>query len=47
MAVISWGFAMHGDNRLQYIVMWGLVMLALALGGGGPYSIDRKLGWEI
>ena len=47
MAVIASGFISHGDNRSEYIVMWGIVMFAIALGGGGPYSVDRKLGWEI
>jgi hypothetical protein len=27
--------------------MWGLIAFAIALRGGGPYSVDRKLGWEI
>ena len=31
----------------EYPLMWGLMMLAIALRGGGPYSIDRKLGWEL
>jgi hypothetical protein len=25
----------------------GLILFAIALRGGGPYSIDRKLGWEL
>jgi putative oxidoreductase len=31
----------------EYVLMWGLICFAIALGGGGPYSLDRKLGWEI
>jgi len=31
----------------EYPLMWGLVMLAIALRGGGPYSIDRKLRREL
>jgi len=27
--------------------MWGLIIFAVALRGGGPYSLDRKLGWQI
>jgi hypothetical protein len=27
--------------------MWGLVLLAIALRGGGPYSLDRKIGKEL
>lgn len=31
----------------EYPLMWGLIAFALALGGGGPYSLDRKLGREL
>jgi len=31
----------------EYTLMWGLVMLAIALRGGGPYSIDRRIGSEL
>ena len=31
----------------EYPLMWSLVMLAIALRGGGPYSLDRKLGREL
>jgi putative oxidoreductase len=31
----------------EYALMWGLVMLAIALRGGGPYSLDRKIGREL
>jgi len=31
----------------EYPLMWGLVMLAVALRGGGPYSLDRRLGKEL
>ncbi len=31
----------------EYPMMWGLVMLAVALRGGGPYSLDRRLGREL
>jgi hypothetical protein len=27
--------------------MWGLIMLAVLLRGGGPYSLDRLLGREL
>jgi hypothetical protein len=27
--------------------MWGLIMLAIALRGGGPYSLDRRIGKEL
>ena len=31
----------------EYPLLGGLVILAIALRGGGPYSLDRKLGWEL
>ena len=31
----------------EYPLFWGLIMFAIALRGGGPYSLDRKLGWEL
>ena len=31
----------------EYPLMWGLAMLAIALRGGGPYSLDRRLGREL
>jgi hypothetical protein len=29
------------------VLLWGLVALAIWWRGGGPYSLDRKLGWEL
>jgi putative oxidoreductase len=31
----------------EYTLLWGLVSFAIALRGGGPYSLDRKLGREL
>ena len=31
----------------EYPLMWALVMLAIVLRGGGPYSLDRRLGREL
>lgn len=31
----------------EYAMMWGLIMLAIALRGGGPYSLDRRIGWQL
>ena len=31
----------------EYPLFWGLVMFAIALRGGGPYSLDRKIGREL
>jgi putative oxidoreductase len=32
---------------LEFVIMWGLLFLALMMRGGGPYSVDRKLGREV
>ena len=31
----------------EYPLLWGLLFVAIALRGGGPYSLDRKIGWEL
>ena len=31
----------------EHTLMWGLVLFAVALRGGGPWSIDRRLGREL
>jgi putative oxidoreductase len=35
------------ERGYEYPLMWGLIMLAIALRGGGPYSLDRRLGREL
>ena len=35
------------DRGYEYPLFWGLVMLAIALRGGGPYSLDRRIGREL
>jgi putative oxidoreductase len=51
LAVISllfvkngWAWAHHG---WEYTFLWGLIFFAIALRGGGPYSLDRALGREL
>jgi len=39
------GYAWAGHGW-EYIFLWD-DLLRLALRGGGPYSLDRKLGWEL
>ena len=36
-----------GERGYEYPLFWGLVMLAIALRGGGPYSVDRVIGREL
>lgn len=31
----------------EYVLLWGLVCFAIALRGGGPYSLDRRLGTQL
>jgi putative oxidoreductase len=31
----------------EYVLLWGLVSFAIALRGGGPYSLDRVIGKEL
>jgi putative oxidoreductase len=48
ITVLYWsnGFAwLH--RGYEYVLVWGLVCFAIALRGGGPYSLDRKLGREL
>jgi putative oxidoreductase len=43
-----WANGFSWLNRgYEYTLLWGLVTLAIALRGGGPYSLDRKLGREL
>ncbi|HEY2527924.1 MAG TPA: hypothetical protein VGJ20_08250, partial [Xanthobacteraceae bacterium] len=31
----------------EYPLLWGVTVLAIALRGGGPYSLDRVIGKEL
>ena len=43
-----WANGFSWLNRgYEYVLLWGLVTLAIALRGGGPYSLDRKIGREL
>jgi len=45
---IYWKTGFSWLNRgYEYVLMWGLISFAIALRGGGPYSLDRKLGVEL
>ena len=52
MAVITFGvYWANGFSwtvrGYEYTLMWGLLLFAIALRGGGPYSIDRLIGREL
>jgi len=52
MAVITFvhylpnGFAWT-SRGYEYTLLWGLVALAIWWRGGGPYSLDRRIGREL
>ena len=48
--VVYWpnGFRFNSPGAgAEFTFLWGLMVFVVALRGGGPYSVDRKLGWEI
>jgi putative oxidoreductase len=48
ITVIYWNSGFSWLHRgYEYTLLWGLVCFAIALRGGGPYSLDRKLGREL
>lgn len=43
-----WPNGFNWNNKgYEYALLWGLVFFAIALRGGGPWSIDRKIGREL
>lgn len=48
MAVIAFKVKMSaGYSQMELFVLLGIVFFAIALRGGGPYSLDRKIGKEL
>jgi putative oxidoreductase len=48
MAIICFTvFWPHGFHSAEYTFWWGWALFAIALRGGGPYSIDRRLSREL
>jgi putative oxidoreductase len=35
------------ENGFEYVLLEGIVMLAIVLRGGGPYSLDRIIGKQL
>ena len=35
------------NKGYEFVLLWGLVSLAICLRGGGPFSVDRRLGVEL
>ena len=43
-----WGHGFSWTQRgYEYVLLWGMISLAIALRGGGAYSLDRKIGREL
>jgi putative oxidoreductase len=40
------GFA-AGQGGFEYVLLLGIVLLVVAIRGGGPYSVDRVIGKEL
>ena len=40
------GFAVN-TGGFEYVLLLGIVMFAIAIRGGGPYSVDRMIGKEL
>jgi putative oxidoreductase len=40
------GFA-ASQGGFEYVLLLGIVMFAIAIRGGGPYSVDRYIGREL
>jgi putative oxidoreductase len=48
ISALYWSNGFAWLNRgYEYTMLWGLCCLAIALRGGGPYSVDRRLGTEL
>ncbi len=51
MAMISIQFLPNGyawsRHGWEFVFLWGLIFFAIALRGGGPYSLDRLIGREL
>jgi len=48
MAAICFGVMLpQGWLRMEPTFIWGILFLAIALRGGGPYSLDRAIGKEL
>jgi len=48
ITAVYWKTGFSWLNRgYEYTLLWGWICFAIALRGGGPYSLDRKLGREL
>jgi putative oxidoreductase len=43
-----WQFGFAWENRgIEYPLFWAIVVLHFLVRGGGAWSVDRMIGWEI
>jgi putative oxidoreductase len=48
ITVLYWEAGFSWLHRgYEYTMLWGWICFAIALRGGGPYSLDRRLGREL
>ena len=52
MMLVHWanGFLVSvsgGKNGYEFVLLLGIVLFAVAIRGGGPYSVDAKIGKEL
>jgi len=48
MALITFVYMLpQGYTRMEPTLIWGILFFAIALRGGGPYSLDRVIGKEL
>jgi len=45
-AHITGGF-FYNNGGMEYVLLLGIVLFAIAIRGGGPYSVDRGIGREL
>ncbi len=44
---VLWPKWFWGGRGMEFVVLMGLVALAVFFRGGGPYSLDRRIGREL
>lgn len=52
MMLVHWpnGFLVsvsQQKNGIEFVLLLGIVFFAIAIRGGGPYSVDAKIGKEL
>ena len=46
--VFQWQFGYFWTNRgYEFALLWAVLCIAIFFKGGGRYSVDRLIGWEI